>query len=250
MPRGQPVDISTLRLDPSLKFQATFFAAKSGYIQSLDLNLVGEALTGQRACVQFDRPVGSFVLENEPVGRSWSVARMEDRELTAIAAAYAIGQERTPEQDIEFGFRRLADIAVKALSSAINDPTTAIGCIDQLCAALLLVAKGSAPAHRFRILEMFGDAGKSEVIWEESSFERYVTIAFDQIRMYGAADPWVMSHLVTMLGRVAKLVDPQLQTVLATTANQARDSALLMLAQPTDRGRIEAAAAWLDQFAE
>ena len=83
--------------------------------------------------------VGDFVARGEPLFRLYSGAvAIDDRKLRTAAV---LGPERTLEQDLTFAFRILVDIAIKALSPAINDPTTAVLALDQLHRLLRMVGE-------------------------------------------------------------------------------------------------------------
>ena len=80
--------------------------------------------------VEFAARIGDFIATGQPLFRLYGgAAKIEDR---TLRSAVALGTERTIEQDATFAFRVIVDIAIKALSKAINDPTTAVLAIDQL----------------------------------------------------------------------------------------------------------------------
>jgi uncharacterized membrane protein len=160
---------------------------------------------------------------------------------------WSVGAERTPEQDVEYGFRRVADIALKALSPAINDPTTAMTCIDSLCALIVVLA-----GERVDLFQLGGNDGDEiggrRVFWTARLFERCADVAFTQIWHYGASDPVVMSHLLDLMGRVAALISPREGEIVVWHAKETRESALAAIDQPVDCARIEQSAAWISQF--
>jgi uncharacterized membrane protein len=105
----------------------------------LAVNLAGLAAHARRAdgIIEFVPQVGDFVAVDEPLFRLYGpAAAIDDRTLRGHVA---FGSERTIEQDTTFAFRILVDISIKALSAAINDPTTAVVAIDQLHRLLRLV---------------------------------------------------------------------------------------------------------------
>ena len=103
------------------------------------MNLAGLVAEAQRAngIIEFIPQVGDFVAVDEPLFQLYGGAAAID-DLT-LRESVAFGSERTIEQDPTFAFRILVDIAIKALSAAINDPTTAVTAIDQLQRLLWLV---------------------------------------------------------------------------------------------------------------
>ena len=118
-------------------------AGTSGIVLAVDLaGLVAQARHAN-GIIEFVPQVGDFVAVDEPLFRLYGGAgAIDDRQLRA---AVAFGSERTIEQDPTFAFRILVDIAIKALSPAINDPTTAVLAIDQLHRLLRRVGSAAAP---------------------------------------------------------------------------------------------------------
>jgi uncharacterized membrane protein len=147
---------------------------------------------------------------------------------------------------VEYGFRRVADIALKALSPAINDPTTAMTCIDCLGMLLLELAEYPVAPYTTRPEEISLPATNVRLIWDDVFFERCVDVAFAQIRHYGASDAVVMSYVIEALCRVAALVPDRYRPALVREARNARACALDAIGLPDDRRRVEEAARWLD----
>jgi uncharacterized membrane protein len=220
-------------------------AERSGYVQRLD----GEAFLGLRpgaeTTIRLERLVGSFVLRGEPLATVSPAATGTVEVAAAIRRAYVLGPERTPEQDVEYGVRRVADIALKALSPAINDPTTAMTCVDSL--GMLLVRLAGCPIAPLAgsPSERDGVIGEVRVTWDDRAFERCVDVAFAQVRHYGAADAVVMSYVLDTLRRVAALVPDRHRPVLRREARLVHASALAAIGLPADRRRVEDAALWI-----
>jgi uncharacterized membrane protein len=111
-----------------------------------------------------------------------------------LRAAVAFGPERTIEQDATFAFRVIVDIAIKALSRAINDPTTTVLAIDQL--HRLLRAVGRRHLHDDVIKDQ---AGKVRVVFRTPDWEDFVRLSCREIRLYGADNYQVARRLRAML---------------------------------------------------
>ncbi|HEY1014561.1 MAG TPA: DUF2254 family protein, partial [Herpetosiphonaceae bacterium] len=120
-------------------------------------------------------------------------------EAAAIQRCFAIDIERTLLQDVEFGVRQLVDIALKAISPAINDPRTAMNCIDYLGAILARAARrADPPTHH-------ADAGGAlRLISHELTFAGLLDRSFHQIRQYGAGDVAVTLRLVDTLFEIGE----------------------------------------------
>jgi uncharacterized membrane protein len=111
-------------------------------------------------------------------------------------------------------------MAVKALSPGINDPTTAMQCIDRL--GQILAALGASPAPA---LARTDDAGTLRLLAPRAPFARAVGVAFDQIRHYGAGNPAITKRLLDTIARVRALVPPSRHAALdAAAAHVAADA--------------------------
>ena len=141
--------------------------------------------------IEFVPQVGDFVAEGEPIFRLYAgAAAIDDRTLRKAAV---LGAERTLEQDPAFALRILVDIAIKALSPAINDPTTAVLAIDQL--HRLLRSVGRRHLHNQDILD---GAGRLRVILRTPNWQDFVHLVFFEIRRYGAENIQIVRRLRAM----------------------------------------------------
>jgi len=109
-----------------------------------------------------------------------------------------IGEQRTFEQDPKYALRLLVDIAIRALSPAVNDPTTAVQAIDQIQDLLMRLAK-----CRLETSRAFDKSGTLRVIFQMPSWGDYLTLAFDEIRQYGGDSIQVMRRLRSALAELA-----------------------------------------------
>jgi uncharacterized membrane protein len=143
--------------------------------------------------------VGDFVAMGEPLFRlhGGSASANERR----LQAAVAMGPERTIEQDATFAFRIIVDIAIKALSKAINDPTTAVLAIDQL--HRLLRAVGRRHLHDDVILD---SAGQLRVVFRTPNWEEFVQLSCREIRLYGAENFQIARRLRAMIENLLQVL--------------------------------------------
>ncbi|HVO91415.1 MAG TPA: DUF2254 family protein, partial [Terriglobales bacterium] len=111
-----------------------------------------------------------------------------------LHATVAFGSERTMEQDPTFAFRIVVDIALRALSPAINDPTTAVLAIDQLQRMLR-----TAGNRNLRTDEILGKSGQLRVIARTPDWEDFVHLAFSEIRSYGSNSLQIVRRLRAMI---------------------------------------------------
>jgi uncharacterized membrane protein len=102
------------------------------------------------------------------------------------------------QQDVAYGIRQLVDIALKAISPAINDPSTAATCIDRLGSLLAELARRRTGPRIVR------DGGVTLVVAPQPSFVQLVDLAFNQLRQYGRGDLSVSIRIVHAIGRAAR----------------------------------------------
>lgn len=155
----------------------------------------------------------------------------------AIEDALVLGQDRTRQQDVELDIRQLADIAIKALSTAINDPTTAMLFLDRLTEVL------SRTGNWVGRETLAGRRG-GIVVLSTPSFARFVEEAFTQVRRYGSGDPIAAAYLATALGRLAARTPAASLPPLREQAAALRHEAHSTLAVAADKGRVKTALAW------
>ncbi len=136
--------------------------------------------------------VGDFVGKDEPLFAIYGGADAIDQ--GKLRNAVLFGAERTLEQDPAFSFRIVADIALKALSPAINDPTTAVLAIDQLHRLLGQVGKRQLSDEMIR-----DETGRLRVIFRTPNWEDFVTLACSEIRRCGAGNFQVARRLRAMI---------------------------------------------------
>ncbi len=163
----------------------------AGYLQAVDEHSLFHLGQRKNQLIRMERWIGEFVLPSQPLATVWSPQDIDEAMLQSIRESFVLGHERTPEQDIEFGIIEIADIALKALSPAINDPTTAQNCIDRLAEILSLLASRD-PLHPTRTQQ-----GRIHFQALYTDFGRAVDLAFRQIRHAGADHPVIREKLLS-----------------------------------------------------
>jgi len=151
--------------------------------------------------------VGDYVPAAAPLFRIHAGGDLiRDRDLRN---AVLLGRERTLEQDPGFAFRIIVDIAEKALSAAINDPTTGVLAIDQL--QCLLHELGDRDLSTGTVLD---SAGRTRLVYRTPNWEDFVSLAVSEIRQYGAGSVQVVRRLRSMLVSLLAAVPPSRQPCL------------------------------------
>lgn len=151
--------------------------------------------------------VGDFVAKDEPLFALYGRAATLDD--PALHSAARFGTERTMEQDPTFSFRIVVDIALRALSPAINDPTTAVLAIDQLHRLLRQVGKRQLSHESF-----CDEAGRLRVIFRTPNWEDFVNLAFSEIRRCGAGNFQVARRLRSMIENLTRTLPAHRHTAL------------------------------------
>jgi len=196
---------------------------RSGYIRYIDINHLIALARTYRISVRSERRVGQFIPAGVPLMRVSKPERVPADHALHLIAAFDIGPTRTMQQDIEFGIVQIVDIALRAMSPAINDPSTAITCVDQLSRIMIQwVSRIPPPSHYYAPPHIL------RLVVPQISFDGLLDTAFEQIRHYAAADLAVSLRLIRAFSDIA-------------TATQLADlrSRLLERARRVARGCVE-----------
>jgi len=173
--------------------------AFSGILLAVDLESLARKARRAGGTIELAPQVGDFVASGEPLLRLYGgAASIADEEL---AAAVAFGPERTLEQDPMFAFRILVDIALKALSPAINDPTTAVLAIDQIHRLLRIIGRRQLRGDAIR-----DPRGTVRLIFRTPNWEDFVHVACREIRACGASSMQVARRMRAMLEDLLELL--------------------------------------------
>ena len=169
-----------------------YHTGRSEVILSVNIEMLLEESQKANAVVQLIPVVGDFVGKDEPLFALYGNVSGLDENI--LASSIDFGIERTLDQDPTFAFRIILDIALKALSPAINDPTTAVLAIDQLHRLLRSVGK-----RNLRTDNITDELGKLRVIVRTPNWEDFVTLACTELRRYGADSIQVVRRLRAMI---------------------------------------------------
>jgi uncharacterized membrane protein len=179
----------------------------SGIILAVNLDLLKATAERSNGVIELIPQVGDFVAMDEPLFNLYFSGHsiVEERSRASVA----LGSERTMDQDPTFAFRIVIDIALKALSPAINDPTTAVLAIDQLHRMLRLVVE-----RHLRTDELLDDSGRLRVIFRTPNWEEFVHLAFSEIRGCGANNLQIVRRLRAMIENLLQTLPVHRHAVL------------------------------------
>jgi uncharacterized membrane protein len=184
-------------------------ASQTGYIQAVDLGSLKEWARRNDLVVRLRPTVGDHLVEGELLAWVWraglgapEAGTLDGQDaMRRVDQSLSMGFERTNQQDVAFGLRQIVDIAVRALSPGLNDPTTAVEALDHLAVVLAELARREPGP-----LVEADASGVVRAVVPRPDFADYLALATDQIRRYGAAEPLVTGALLRMLGRIAPLL--------------------------------------------
>ena len=181
----------------------------SGYIRLIDTTRLVVLAKTYRVKLRVIRRVGHFVPAGIPLLMVSKNDRLSPEGSAEIRQAFDFGPSRTLQQDVEFGVLQIVDIALKAISPAVNDPSTAISCVDQLSRILIRFASREAPDSI-----LYDPPGVFRVSIPWIGFERLLDSALDQIRMYSKTDIAVSLRLLRALGDISTTIDQETRRML------------------------------------
>lgn len=223
-------------------------ANHSGYLTNIDTGALLKIVEKHGFFLTVTTEVGAHLLSRTPLVTvpAASLGGLTSDKLEAlehaVRRAFVIEMERTLENDLLLGFRQLSDIAIKALSPGINDPTTATMAIDRMGEAL---SRARDLRRETRLLP--ASNGRGGVRETTIGLSQITDVCLPQLRHYGAADVIVMSHLLGVLGAVASGSGPDTFGLLAAQARLIVDGSNEAMTLAADRQRVRDAAAWASE---
>lgn len=176
-------------------------ADQSGYVQAIDNEELMSIACAEDLVLELLRIPGRFVIEGRGLVRAWPSGHLSAEVIDRIRGSFILGRRRTPTQDPEYSVHSLVEIGARALSPGINDPFSAMTCLDWLGAALSELARRKIPSrHRY------DDQGWLRVIADGTGFPEMADAAFNQIRQYGRNSVSVLLRLLDTIAAVAEQV--------------------------------------------
>lgn len=153
--------------------------AKQGYIQTIDKAGLVELAEEQQVVIKMFCQPGDYLFTGSPIAKVWPAQNGSDQLVHKICRSMVIGKRRTPVQDLRFAFNQLAEIEVRAMSPALNDPFTALDCINRIGAGIARLVRREEPSPW-----QTGEDGRLRLMIKPVSFDELVNTAFTPIRNY------------------------------------------------------------------
>ncbi|WP_373532532.1 DUF2254 domain-containing protein [Vampirovibrio sp.] len=198
----QKTPLPKFEAEPSRPEQIAVKSMNDGYLQAIDYPALVNAAVEFDTCFHVSLRPGDYIIHEhallfiDSATNQPKTDKME--ELTgAVNNGFILGSRQTPTQDVEFSINQLVEIAIRALSPGINDPFSAITCIDHLANALALLFRRHLPSD-----EHLDDRGNLRVIHRNVTAPEVIGTAFNQIRQYGRTSVPVMVHLMEALSQI------------------------------------------------
>ncbi len=191
-----------------------------------------EAARGADCVVELAAEVGDFVAAEYPLFRIYGGGQTLDER--RLRRAVDFGAERTVEQDLLFGFRIIVDVASKALSPAINDPTTAVLAIDQIHRLLRLVG-----GRRLDDGDVRDARGALPLVYCTPDWEDFVLLAVTEIRQFGASSIQVARRLRAMLESLIETLPAERTALLRRELTLLQRTVERAFSDPEDRARAD-----------
>jgi uncharacterized membrane protein len=198
----QPIEHIRHELPDNFDAQAKpVYASRSGYLQLVDEgHLLATAVDADVVIKLAHRP-GDFVLDGAVLALVWPLERVNEKLSDRINDAFEFGQARTQAQDLEYLLNQLVGVGARALSPALNDPFTAMSCIDRLAEALCRLANRKLPsAYRY------DRDGQLRIIANPLGFAEMVRLSFDEVWAYGRGDARVRRQLQKAFDMLAECI--------------------------------------------
>jgi uncharacterized membrane protein len=194
----------------STTWETPILSDTSGYIRFIDIASLTELAKHNHVKVHLVRRVGQFVPAGTPLFMVHRGSRLPAEAAAELRDAVDLGPSRTLQQDVEFGILQIVDIALKAISPAVNDPSTGVTCVDHLSRILIRFASRELPAGLF-----YDPPGVVRISIRWADFDHQLTSSFEQIRMYSKSDIAVSLRLLRALGDIATAIqDPSIRRTL------------------------------------
>ena len=211
-------------------------ARRTGFVQRIDHRRLVAAAHRADAVVHLLYRPGQFVLENAALARVLPAVRGAEI-ARVIRRAVRIGTHRTLAQDLEFGIAQLVEIALRALSPAINDTFTGLTCVDWLGDELRAFALRGEGAGVW-----LGPTGQIRLVGEPIRFKRLIRAAFNQIRQAAVGNPAISIRLLYTFTRLAEhITEPSFRDALLEQVEAVWEATAADALVKADRTDVEAA---------
>lgn len=207
-----------------------------GYLQIVDVETLMRFAQETDTVLRLLRPPGHYIVQGIPLLHAFPRERVPEDIQQRLQSAFVLGNQRTAAQDVEFAILQLVEIATRALSPGVNDPFTAITCIDRLSSAFCRLAQ-----RRFPSAYRYDDAQQLRIIAPPHTFPELADAAYNPLRTYARSSVEVTLRLLESIAVIAsvatRLAD---RAVLERHADMIARGATEAFSEESDRRAVEA----------
>jgi uncharacterized membrane protein len=192
---------------------------RTGYIQYIDPETIYSLASEKRLVIRLLHKPGHFVRRDMEVALVWPAGEVDNELDQQIRQAFRIGNTRTPTQDVAYAVNQLVEMAVRAMSAAINDPFTAMTCLDYIGEGLaMFIRQGEKDSH------FYDRDGRLCLIFEPLTFEELISSAFDMLRHCSRDNASVLQHMLEVIELIRREADSIAEETsnLRSNSNQVR----------------------------
>jgi uncharacterized membrane protein len=197
-------------------------------VQAVDVAALVKLAETSDGIIEMIAAVGDTVLELMPLLHVFGAGQTIDE--SKLRDAIELGDERTFEQDPKYAIRLLVDIAIRALSPAVNDPTTAVQALDQIGDLLLRLGR-----RRLEIGDFRDSSGKIRLVLPFPAWEDFVRLALDEILFCGANSIQVMRRMNALVNDLIPVVPEERRAVLKYWQGRLKSSIARSFADEQDK---------------
>lgn len=217
-----------------------------GYIQAIDRQALEELARHNKVGLNILQRPGNYITRDMALVSIDENKSLDEKACAKLRAAFLLGSERTSEQDIEYSIDQLVEIAVRALSPGVNDPFTALTCIDYLGSVICRVTDREFPSAH-----VCDEDQNILISFKIVSFSSIVSAAFNKIRQHGSGDAAILIRMLEVLYNAIKLTkDPEQQQILLQQAEMIHRSGLANLPEQFDQNDLEERFQQITKFIE
>jgi uncharacterized membrane protein len=173
-------------------------ARSAGYIQYVDPQIVLTLARKENLVIQLLRRPGHYVQSGAVVALLWPAARVDEHLETLFRRAIQVGNGRTPSQDVEYAVNQLTEMAVRAMSPAINDPFTAMTCLDHIGDGLVAFIRQGGNNSQY-----YDRDGRLLLVLEPVTFGDLLSAAFDMLRHASCSNASVLLHMLKAIEMIS-----------------------------------------------
>ena len=169
-------------------------AGRTGYIKYIDQKSLLLLAEKHDIVIRIVNKPGNFVRDGMVIARVWPGERIDKELDDIIRITFHLGNQRTPTQDVEYAVNQLTEMAVRAMSPAINDPFTAMTCLDHIGNGLALFARQGPVSP-----DVYDSQGRLRLLFDPVTFDELLGAAFDMLRHASSDNANVLMHMLKII---------------------------------------------------